>query len=76
VTRRRVLSDIGEVQIQRDQNSIFVQTNVKDRRVRVAGEALFVDGLGVVAGVQACRSSTCASRGRFSSTLNRVPIHG
>jgi hypothetical protein len=35
-----------------NQDSIFAQTNVKDRCVRVTGEALFVDGLGVVAGVQ------------------------
>jgi hypothetical protein len=52
VTRRRVLSDIREVQIQSNQNSIFVQTNVKDHRVRVTGETLFVDGLSVVAGIQ------------------------
>ena len=52
VTRGRVLSDIGEVEIQSNQNSIFVQTNVKDRCVRVTSEALFVDGLSVVAGAQ------------------------
>lgn len=48
MTRGRVLSDIGEVEIQSNQNSIFVQANVKDRRVWVADEVLVVDGLGVV----------------------------
>jgi hypothetical protein len=47
VTRGRVLFDIGEVEIESNQNPIFVQTNIKDRCVRVTSEALFVDGLGV-----------------------------
>jgi len=51
VTRGGYCLISGEVEIQSNQDSIFAQTNVKDRCVRVTGEALFVDGLGVVASV-------------------------
>lgn len=45
-----VLSNICEVEIQRDTDSIFVQANIENLRVRTAGKAFVVNGVCVVAG--------------------------
>jgi hypothetical protein len=50
-----MLSDVGEVEVQRDKDSIFIQASIEDLRVWTTGQALVVDAVGVVArGVQQC----------------------
>ena len=48
----RILTDIGEVQIQSDEDSIFVQTNIEDLRVRITNQTFVVNAVGIVARVK------------------------
>ena len=48
----RILSDIGEVQIQSDEDSIFVQADIEDLRIRMTNQTFVVNAVGIVARVK------------------------
>lgn len=49
MARWRIESNVGEVEIQSNKDSIFFQANIEDGRVRTAAKSFVVDGMDIKA---------------------------
>ena len=67
----RINTDIGKVEIECDENSFLILSRTEHSRIGVTAQLLGEYGMDVVTGLL---KQTVVSRGRFSSSLNRVGI--